>query len=250
MVVSGPKRKSVLPASRFVRQDAIEADEVIHVEVGQKDCLQVGQAFQRQAGKVSGIKEEGIVLAGIIEEQDRIARGAVDELDLGYRAGRGHGRSRKGAGSPAGWRADRVPVRLQQGRQLIARGGRGGGVDAGPGDGRVPELFAIPRREVCRGQTDLAHRLAVPVPPLQHTGRLGHVWPAEISTPSARLMCRPINTLSKPRKCPWARFCWRTTFSSSRSRSIAPSIAPDSTRLPARSAGARCHDSRPYYHAP
>src|SRR5262249_42011503 len=83
-------------------EDAVEADPVVDVEVRQEDRPQVGEAVGRQPAVLAGVEKEGVVPAGVIDEQDRVAGRAVDQGDLGEGAGRGQGRVlvRWGPGGP------------------------------------------------------------------------------------------------------------------------------------------------------
>src|SRR5262249_9245084 len=70
--------------------DAVEADEVIDVMVRDEDRFEIAESLQVKAAVLASVEEQGVVLAGIVDEQHRVAGRAVDQPDLGECAHGGH----------------------------------------------------------------------------------------------------------------------------------------------------------------
>ena len=81
-----------LVAVQVGAQDAIEADKVVDMMVRDEDRFQAGQLFALQVAQFAGVEEQGVVLAGIIDVQKRVAGGTVDQSAVRDRAGAWHTR--------------------------------------------------------------------------------------------------------------------------------------------------------------
>ena len=62
--------------------------------VRQEDRREVGEPFGRQPAVLAGVEEQGVIAAGVVDEEQGVAGRPVDELDLGRGptgGGEGHG---------------------------------------------------------------------------------------------------------------------------------------------------------------